>query len=46
MDMPPVDRPIGITTRKDWQPTTTQRLFITIVRSLAEALASPSRKVS
>lgn len=45
IDMPPVERPIGITTRKDWQPTTTQRLFISIVRSLAQSLAQTTRIV-
>lgn len=43
LEMPPVDRPIGITTRKDWQPTTTQGLFISIVRSLAQSLARTTR---
>jgi DNA-binding transcriptional LysR family regulator len=46
IDMPPVERPIGITTRKDWQPTTTQRLFISIIKSLAQALAQSSGRIS
>jgi len=37
-DLPPTERPIGLTTRKDWQPTTTQRLFLSIVRSLSQAM--------
>lgn len=31
-------RPIGITIRKDWQPTTTQRLFISMLRDLSTGL--------
>ncbi|MHA7879607.1 MAG: LysR family transcriptional regulator [Saccharospirillum sp.] len=31
-------RPIGVTIRKDWQPTTTQRLFISILRDLSQGL--------
>jgi len=46
IDMPPVERPIGITTLKDWQPTTTQRLFISIIKSLAQALAQSSGRIS
>ena len=38
-DLPPTERPIGLTTRKDWQPTTTQRLFLSIVRSLSREMA-------
>ena len=31
-------RPIGITTRKDWQPTPTQLLFLNIVRDSADEI--------
>lgn len=31
-------RPIGITTRKDWHPTTTQQLIISIIRNLSARL--------
>jgi len=37
-DLANTDRPIGITTRKDWHPTTTQNLFLAIVRNLSKAL--------
>lgn len=37
-DLPPTERPIGITRRKDWQPTTTQRLFLSLLQSLSQSL--------
>lgn len=37
-DLPPSQRPIGITLRRDWQPTTTERLFLSILRSLSQGL--------
>jgi LysR family transcriptional regulator of gallate degradation len=37
-DLANTDRPIGITTRKDWHPSTTQKLFLAIVRNLSSAL--------
>ncbi len=40
-DLPVTERPIGLTTRKDWQPTTTQRLFLSIVRDLSKPLSRP-----
>jgi len=34
LDLPKTKRPIGITLRKDWHPTTTQSVFLDILRSI------------
>ncbi|EAR08615.1 LysR family transcriptional regulator [Reinekea blandensis] len=38
--LPGATRPIGITTRKDWHPTTTQQLFISIIRNLSNEMTA------
>lgn len=37
IDLPDSDRPIGLTTRKGWTPTATQRRFLDLVRRAARA---------
>ncbi|WP_409524876.1 LysR family transcriptional regulator [Nitrincola sp. MINF-07-Sa-05] len=38
-ELPATRRPIGLTQRGDWHPTPTQRLFLSIIKSLSEQLS-------
>lgn len=39
MDLPSTRRPIGLTLRTGWHPTPTQRLFVSIIKSLSEQVS-------
>lgn len=38
VDMSRSKRPIGLTLRRDWRPTTTQRVFLDLIRAAAKSL--------
>jgi len=38
VDMPLVERPIGVTVRRDWRPTATQERFLTLLRKAGQSL--------